>query len=76
MVNFDKFLGLTFVLNFHSFIFLTCEEIVRIFLDVKNWRQIVTNAKNRYQILILWEIGINSSHVKNWYQILISVMKW
>ena len=61
MDNFDNIGGLKSVLKFHVFIFLTCEESVRIrliceelerfFSDVKNWYQIFTNVKNRYQFL-------------------------
>ena len=68
MVNFDNFAGLKSVLKFHIFIFLTCEESVRVrliceelvqfFSDVKNWYSNFTNVKSRYQFL---------SHVKNWY---------
>ena len=61
MVNFDNIGGLKSVLKFHVFIFLTgeesvrirptCEELERFFSDVKNWYQILTNVKNRYQFL-------------------------
>ena len=62
MVNFDNFGGLKSVLKFHIYIFssvknryarirLICEELVRIFSDVKNWYLIFTNVENLYQIL-------------------------
>ena len=70
MVNFDNFGGLKSVLKFHIFIFLTCEESVRLRLiceelvrflsDVKNWYSIFTYVKNLYQFL---------AYVKNWYSI-------
>ena len=65
-VNFDNFWGLTFMLLVHIFYILTCEELVRLLSDRKNWYQNFTTVKNWYQILTL---------VKNRYQILISVNK-
>ena len=52
MVNFDDFGGLKSVLKFHIFMFLTCEESVRIRLTVKNWFDCaVRTVKNSYQFL-------------------------
>ena len=50
MVNFDKFGGLKSVLKFHIFIFLTCEESVRISLIYEELVRFVTRVKNWYLI--------------------------
>ena len=54
------------MLNFHIFLIINCEELVRIrvtceglirfFSDLKKWYSIFTNVKNRYQFF---------THVKN-----------
>ena len=35
--DFDNFWGVKFVLKFHMFIILPCEELARFFSDAKNW---------------------------------------
>ena len=72
--------------EFHILYFLTCQELVRFFSDVKDRYQIFTNVKNRYQILtsvrhwyqiIACEIlTSNLTRLKNWYQILTHATNW
>ena len=61
------------MLKFHNFIFLTCEEQVRLFFsDVKNWYQIFTNVKNQCQLLTTRvKNRYKKNHIfENWYQII------
>ena len=53
MVNFDNFRGLTFVLNFTSFSFLT----------VKNWYTSVPSAKDWFDFSQMWRIGTQFSQM-------------